>query len=92
MYDGDAVLFRAEISYYFNNEEQVAKWKELVRGRLEVRFIPGLHDEILREPHVHRLATELADCIERCLTVHKVAAGPDDLSADLDQLPAQRGH
>ena len=90
-YDGDAVLFRAEISYE-NNEEQVAKWKELVRGRLEVRFIPGLHDDILREPHIHRLATELADCIERCLTVHKAVAGPDDLSADLDQLPAQRGH
>jgi thioesterase domain-containing protein len=90
-YDGDAVLFRAEISYV-NNEEQVAKWKELVRGRLEVRFIPGLHDEIIREPHVHRLATELADCIERCLTVHKVATVPDDLSADLDRLPAQRDH
>ena len=45
-------------------------------ARPEVRFVPGLGDEIIREPHVHRLATELADCIDRCLTVHKAAAGP----------------
>jgi hypothetical protein len=44
-------------------EDPYAKWGELV-GALETIEIPGAHMDILREPHVGRLAEYLKGCID----------------------------
>ena len=63
-YDGGAVLFRVE-HYAWSHLDTRNGWHSLVRGRLEVRQIPGDHYQLIREPHVQTLAAELADCIEK---------------------------
>ena len=63
-YDGGAVLFQAE-PYAWSHPDTRNEWHSLVRGGLEVRMIPGNHSQIIKEPYVHPLAAELADCLEK---------------------------
>jgi acyl-CoA synthetase (AMP-forming)/AMP-acid ligase II/thioesterase domain-containing protein/acyl carrier protein len=54
-YDGDLVLFRAAE----NRPGRHEGWDALVKGRFEVREVPGGHTDILAEPRVKILAQEL---------------------------------
>ncbi len=63
-YDGAATLFKAEL-YAWNHPNAHDGWRDLVKGGLEVRPIPGRHFEIVKPPHVQTLARELADCLNR---------------------------
>jgi len=59
-YDGDAVLFTAE-RYPWDRKDWDEGWRELIRGRLDVEPVPGVHHVILEEPHVQTLARRLSD-------------------------------
>lgn len=39
-------------------------WKDLCKGTLEVRTVPGDHSSMLTVPHVDSLAREIAKCLE----------------------------
>lgn len=61
-YRGKAILLRAGDTWRVA-EDPYSKWSELI-GNLETIRIPGSHMEILREPHVSRLAARLKSCID----------------------------
>jgi amino acid adenylation domain-containing protein len=73
-YSGKATLLRAGDTWR-GSEDPRAGWGQLV-GTLETVAIPGTHMDILREPHVSRLAECLKACIERAsLGEREVHAG-----------------
>ncbi|MBH8552834.1 amino acid adenylation domain-containing protein [Nostocaceae cyanobacterium CENA357] len=43
-------------------------WANLVAGELDVHYIPGTHDSILKEPNVQILSAKLKTCLEKSLT------------------------
>jgi oxalate---CoA ligase len=59
-YDGDAVLFTAE-RYPWDRKDWDKGWHELIHGRLDIEPVPGVHHEMLDEPHVPILARKLSD-------------------------------
>ncbi len=61
-YGGKATLLRAGDTWRMS-EDPRAGWDQLV-GELETIEIPGTHFDILREPHVSRLAECLKGCID----------------------------
>jgi aspartate racemase len=61
-YSGKATLLRAGDTWRAS-EDPRAGWGELV-GALETIEIPGGHMDILREPHVSRVAESLRGCID----------------------------
>jgi thioesterase domain-containing protein len=67
-YPGKVTLFRARVRPLFRLHGHDLGWSALARGGLEVVPIPGNHETILREPHVHALA--------RALRQRLPAAGP----------------
>jgi thioesterase domain-containing protein len=74
-YDGNAILFKAE-RYAWTHADAHDGWRDLVKGRLEIRPIPGRHYEIVRQPHVQDLAAELAGALDRAQAVSAGPAGP----------------
>ena len=58
-YGGDAVLFAAS-RYDGDHRDALGGWRKLIAGDLAVEPIPGLHHEILEDPHVGVLAQKLA--------------------------------
>jgi thioesterase domain-containing protein/acyl carrier protein len=63
-YDGDATLFKADL-YAWTHPVQHDGWHKLIRGRLDIRPIPGRHYEIMNQPHVRAVAAELADALDK---------------------------
>ncbi len=61
-YDGNAILFKAEL-YASSHSDSHEGWRKLVRGGLQIRFMPGRHFELMKEPYVRTLAVELAECL-----------------------------
>jgi amino acid adenylation domain-containing protein len=61
-YSGKVTLLRAGDTWHVS-EDPYARWGQLV-GTLETVEIPGAHMDILREPHVSRLAERLKGCID----------------------------
>jgi acyl-CoA synthetase (AMP-forming)/AMP-acid ligase II/thioesterase domain-containing protein/acyl carrier protein len=68
-YDGDATLFKCEL-YAWAHADQHEGWKKLIKGKLEIRPIPGGHYEIMDQPHVRTVAAGLAGAIERARAAH----------------------
>jgi len=61
-YSGKATLLRAGDTWRVS-EDPYAEWGQLA-GTLKTIRIPGAHMDILREPHVNRLAECLKGCID----------------------------
>lgn len=59
-YDGDVVLFRARQQCLFCSHDRAMGWRNLVRGRLEVVDIPGIHARMMHDPAAISLARHLA--------------------------------
>jgi len=72
-YEGDAVLFQAELPASMHREVHEG-WRNLVLGGLEIRPVPGRHSNFLEEPHVRTLAEELADCLAERRERHSPSA------------------
>lgn len=60
----DAVLFEGALGAW-DHPDMHDRWKTIILGELVVRTISGDHANILSEPNVRSLATELAASIER---------------------------
>ena len=67
-YAGDAVYFRARPSDPSDTHSDTRDtWDRLIKGRLEVIAIPGVHPEIIQEPMAGLLAAELGKALERAV-------------------------
>jgi acyl-coenzyme A synthetase/AMP-(fatty) acid ligase/thioesterase domain-containing protein/acyl carrier protein len=69
-YGGDATLFKAEQRHAWTHADAHDGWFELIKGKLEIRPIPGGHYEIVRQPHVQELAAELSDALNQAQAAH----------------------
>ena len=65
VYEGDAVLFRAQEQEIQSDYDPVLWWHEVLRGRVDVIDVPGDHHAIIREPGVYDLARKLRECLDR---------------------------
>jgi thioesterase domain-containing protein len=50
-------------------------WRELLSGRTEIHEIPGVHEEIFREPNVRVLAEKLSACLRNARETQPPAYG-----------------
>jgi len=68
-YDGDATLFKAELNAWIHADQHDG-WHHLIKGKLEIRPIPGGHYEIVNHPHVRTLAAELSNALSQAQAAH----------------------
>ena len=59
-YHGDVWLFRSEDDRYRHD----LGWSALVKGKLAVAMIPGRHSDVLKEPHLARMARQLSTVLD----------------------------
>jgi thioesterase domain-containing protein len=59
-YHGDVWLFRSEDDRYRHD----LGWSALVKGKLDVAMIPGRHSDVLKEPHLARMARRLSTVLD----------------------------
>lgn len=71
-YDGHVVLFRPSMQPLLDPQDELKGWRELARGGVEVRRVPGNHLAMLQEPHVRAVARQL----RACLQLSPLAAAP----------------
>jgi thioesterase domain-containing protein/acyl carrier protein len=63
-YDGPITLIRARTVSLASLPPHDLGWSRLARGPLDVRVVPGAHDNILTEPRVRLLAAQLKACLD----------------------------
>jgi thioesterase domain-containing protein len=66
-YDGDVLLLEAEEGIPGLPQPEggvAAAWRPHLRGRLEVRTVPGTHGTFIGEPYVAEVARELGEVLE----------------------------
>lgn len=63
-YSGRVVLFRTRGHPLFCSFDPLNGWGNLVPRGLEVKIVPGVHESMLEEPQVRRLAAELKAYLE----------------------------
>lgn len=82
---GSLVNSRANYVYHDNG------WSEFVHGPIEVREVPGDHDNMVLEPHVRVMAAELRRCIDRAereSRAGRILRGPESGGAEADERVA----
>ena len=62
-YGGRITVFRARRQPRDRIRDLHLGWGKLARGGVDLRFIPGEHHSVLKEPHVQELASELKKCL-----------------------------
>jgi amino acid adenylation domain-containing protein len=62
-YPGNLTLFRSPVHLMFCSFERDYGWGDHVQGKVTVRIIPGMHETIIEEPNVARLASEVESCL-----------------------------
>jgi acyl-CoA synthetase (AMP-forming)/AMP-acid ligase II/thioesterase domain-containing protein/acyl carrier protein len=77
-YDGDATLFAAERCPW-ERPDLHDGWSRLIRGKLQVLPVPGLHNEMMEEPHVRILSGKLARCLAEAQ--HRRRRATEELAA-----------
>jgi amino acid adenylation domain-containing protein len=63
-YDGPITLIRARTVSLASLPPHDLGWSRFARGPLDVRVVPGAHDNILTEPRVQMLAAQLRACLD----------------------------
>ena len=71
-YHGDVVLFRARKQLTGLIVDEHLGWREVFHGNLDICEIPGHQENMLLEPNVSRLATELMDRLLAAQVRHEV--------------------
>jgi thioesterase domain-containing protein len=61
-YPGQIILFQTEQNHQAG---QAVRWQQLAAGGLELHHLSGHHLNILRQPYVAELASQLAACLEQ---------------------------
>lgn len=64
-YPGNVTLFRAKSRPLLRTFDPEISWQQLAPGRVDVRDVPGSHEGIFKEPHVHQLAGHLKICMNQ---------------------------
>ena len=59
-YGGRLVLLRAQVQLLLTDHDPLLGWDALVPDGVEVRTVPGRHEEMFKEPHVRTLAAQIA--------------------------------
>jgi thioesterase domain-containing protein len=62
-YDGSVTLLRTRGQPLFCSLAEDFCWGKLARGGVEVRYVPGSHEQIFMEPNVRALAQQLRSCL-----------------------------
>jgi amino acid adenylation domain-containing protein len=62
-YDGPITLIRARTVSLSSLSSRDLGWSRLAKGTLDIRVVPGAHDNILTEPRVRVLAAHLKTCL-----------------------------
>jgi thioesterase domain-containing protein len=76
-YFGPITLIRARTQPLASWLAHDLGWGRLAKGGLDIRMIPGAHDNILTEPRVRVLAAHLQECLA---PANLTTAGPASLS------------
>jgi amino acid adenylation domain-containing protein len=58
-YQGNVTLFRSPCHLMFCSFARDYGWSDFVQGGVTVKIIPGMHETIIEEPHVARLAAAM---------------------------------
>jgi thioesterase domain-containing protein len=66
-YDGPVTLLRTRGQPMFCSFADDFCWGKLARGGVQVRSVPGSHENIFMEPNVGSLAVEVSACLEAAL-------------------------
>ncbi|MBL7964595.1 MAG: amino acid adenylation domain-containing protein [Flavobacteriales bacterium] len=69
-YGGHVVVFRAEATH----GPEYMGWKRFVKGHLELRMTPGNHYDMIKEPHVRVLASQLSESVLAVLRDRSIEA------------------
>ena len=70
---GPVVILASQQFYEYTGSPDLG-WGALLRPGWESHEVPGDHNSMIAEPHVHTLAARLAECLERA-SVNRVAEG-----------------
>ena len=62
-YEGRITVFRVQRQPRHRIRDLNLGWGKLAKGGIDLRFIPGDHTTVLKEPHVQGLAAELKECL-----------------------------
>jgi amino acid adenylation domain-containing protein/FkbH-like protein len=66
--DGKVVLLRTRGQPLLCSLEEDFCWRKLAKGGVDIRFIPGSHENVFMEPNVKTLAHELQEVLAQALT------------------------
>ena len=64
-YRGRIAVFRTERQPRNRIHDSQLGWGKLAKGGVDLHFIPGDHDSVLKEPHVQGLAAALKKCLRQ---------------------------
>jgi thioesterase domain-containing protein/acyl carrier protein len=62
-YEGRITVFRVQRQPRHRIRDLNLGWGKLAKGGIDLRFIPGDHTTVLKEPHVQGLAAEMKACL-----------------------------
>jgi thioesterase domain-containing protein len=72
VYRGRVVLFRARTRPLFGLYGRDLGWAKLAGGGLEIIIVPGNHETMLKEPHLHCLAQRLLHCLRNAQVARQI--------------------
>jgi thioesterase domain-containing protein/acyl carrier protein len=64
-YSGLVTIFKASEEAAVGSQDPTLGWRELVAEGVEVYWVPGNHQTMIRKPHVQVLAEQLYACLEQ---------------------------
>lgn len=64
-YAGRVTLLRSRAHHFWCSFDPAYDWGEFVQSKIDVRIVPGAHEQILEEPQVQLAAQELAQALKQ---------------------------
>jgi thioesterase domain-containing protein/acyl carrier protein len=73
-FNGEVVLLRTRGQPLFCSLEEDFCWRKLAKGGVNIRFIPGSHENVFMEPNVKTMAAEVQTVLKEAQTFSTQAA------------------